>query len=189
MPLLEGLDGAQKMSKSLGNYIGINEAPEEMFGKIMSISDMLMWRYYELLSDKNLQEIQAARSGIDSGALHPMDLKKSLAAELVGRFHGTDAAQAAQDYFETRYQKRSVPKDIKKQFSAPESIWICELLADELQFAKSRGEARRLITQGAVKVDGQVITDVNFHFRGGVHQILEVGKNRIATNNSSQFSK
>ena len=189
MPLLEGLDGAQKMSKSLGNYIGINEAPEEMFGKIMSISDMLMWRYYELLSDKNLQEIQAARSGIDSGALHPMDLKKSLAAELVGRFHGTDAAQAAQDYFETRYQKRSVPKDIKKQFSAPESIWICQLLADELQFAKSRGEARRLITQGAVKVDGQVITDVNFHFRGGVHQILEVGKNRIATNNSSQFSK
>jgi tyrosyl-tRNA synthetase len=189
MPLLEGLDGAQKMSKSLGNYIGINEAPEEMFGKIMSISDMLMWRYYELLSDKSLQEIQAARSGIESGALHPMDLKKSLAAELVGRFHGTDAAQAAQDYFETRYQKRSVPKDIKKQFSAPESIWICQLLADELQFAKSRGEARRLVTQGAVKVDGQVITDVNFHFRGGVHQILEVGKNRIATNNSSQFSK
>ncbi len=189
MPLLEGLDGAQKMSKSLGNYIGINEAPEEMFGKIMSISDVLMWRYYELLSDKNLQQIQAARSGIESGELHPMDLKKSLGAELVGRFHGTDAAQAARDYFETRYQKRSVPKDIKKQFSAPESIWICQLLADELKFAKSRGEARRLIMQGAVKVDGQVITDVNFHFRGDVHQILEVGKSRIATNNSSQFSK
>jgi tyrosyl-tRNA synthetase len=185
MPLLEGLDGIQKMSKSLGNYIGINEAPEEMFGKVMKVSDELMWRYYELLSDKDLHDIQAARAQVESGALHPMEVKKSLAAELVARFHGSAAAHASQDYFETRYQKRSVPKDIKKQFSAPESIWICQLLADVLQFAKSRGEARRLISQGAVKVDGEIVTDVNFQFHGDVHRVLEVGKNRIAQNSKN----
>ena len=188
MPLLEGLDGIQKMSKSLGNYIGINEAPEEMFGKVMKVSDELMWRYYELLSDINLHDIEAARAQVKSGALHPMEVKKSLAAELVARFHGSGAAHSAQDYFETRYQKRSVPKDIKKQFSAPESIWICRLLVD-LEFATSSSEARRLVAQGAVRVDGQIISDVNFEFHGNVNQILEVGKNRIAANNASQFSK
>jgi tyrosyl-tRNA synthetase len=188
MPLLEGLDGVQKMSKSLGNYIGINEAPEEMFGKVMKISDELMWRYYELLSDKDLSTIEAARVQIQSGALHPMDAKKALAAELVARFHDPAAAQSAQEYFETRYQKRSVPKDIKKQFSAPESIWICRLLV-ELNFARSSTEARRLVAQGAVRVDGQIISDVNFEFQGSVNQILEVGKNRIAENNAAQFAR
>src|SRR6266542_3024519 len=128
-PLLEGTDGVQKMSKSLGNYIGINEAPEEMFGKIMSISDELMWRYYELLSDKDLREIQTMRSQVEQGKLHPMEIKKQLAGELVARFHGSAAAQFALDYFESRYQKRSVPEGIRKQFSAPESVWICELIA------------------------------------------------------------
>ena len=181
MPLLEGYtDGVQKMSKSLNNYIGINEAPEEMFGKIMSISDELMWRYYELLSDKELREIQTVRSQVEAGELHPMEIKKQLAKELVSRFHGSAAAQFALDYFESRYQKRSVPEGIRKQFSAPESVWICELIADHLQFAKSRGEARRLVTQGAVKVDGKVVTDINFQFQGRMHQIIEVGKNRIA---------
>jgi len=180
MPLLEGTDGVHKMSKSLGNYIGINEAPEEMFGKIMSISDALMWRYYELLSDKSLTEIQAMRAQVENEAVHPMEAKKSLAVELVARFHGAEAARSAQDYFETRYQKKSVPKEIKKQFSAPDPVWICELIADRLGFAKSRGEARRLIAQGAVKVDGKVVTDVNFQFQGRDHEIIEVGKNRIA---------
>ncbi len=179
MPLLEGTDGVHKMSKSLGNYIGINEPSEEMFGKIMSISDELMWRYYELLSDKDLRGIQTQRSQAEKGIVHPMEAKKSLAAELVARFHGADAAQSAQNYFETRYQKKSVPKEIKKQFSAPEPIWICRLLMD-LQFAKSGSEARRLIAQGAVKVDGQVVTDVNFEFHGKNHRVVEVGKSRIA---------
>jgi len=180
MPLLEGTDGVHKMSKSLGNYIGINEAPEEMFGKVMSISDEVMWRYYELLSDKDLAEIQTLRSQVEKGSLHPMEIKKQLAKELVSRFHGSAAAQFALDYFESRYQKRSLPEGIRKQFFAPESVWICELIADHLQFAKSRGEARRLVTQGAVKVDGKVITDINFQFQGRRHQIIEVGKNRIA---------
>ena len=179
MPLLEGTDGVQKMSKSLGNYIGINEAPEEMFGKIMSISDDLMWRYYELLSDRNLADIHGNRSCVETGELHPMEVKKSLAEELVARFHGAAAAQSARDYFETRYQRKSLPSDIKKRFTAAEPTWICRLLVD-LNFAKSGSEARRLIAQGAVRVDGQIISDVNFHFQGDLHKVLEVGKNRIA---------
>ena len=179
MPLLEGTDGVQKMSKSLGNTIGINEAPEEMFGKIMSISDALMWRYYELLSDRNLSEIHANRARVETGELHPMEVKKTLAEELVKRFHSAAAAQAAREYFESRYQKKSLPAEIKKQFTVSEPTWICRLLVD-LDFAKSGNEARRLIAQGAVKIDGQVISDVNFRFQGDLHKVVEVGRNRIA---------
>ncbi|MGH7824294.1 MAG: tyrosine--tRNA ligase [Candidatus Binatia bacterium] len=179
MPLLEGIDSVQKMSKSLKNYIGISEAPEEIFGKVMSISDDLMWRYYDLLSDKGLDEIQSTRSQVEGGNLHPMEAKKSLAAELVERFHGAAAARSAGEYFEARYQKKSVPKDIRKQFSAPQPVWICRLLVD-LEFAKSSTEARRLVAQGAVRIDGKIISDVNFQFEGDVHRVVEVGKNRIA---------
>jgi tyrosyl-tRNA synthetase len=185
MPLLEGTDGVQKMSKSLKNYIGINEPPEEIFGKVMSISDALMWRYYELLSDRDLADIEKLRAAVAGGAVHPMDAKKSLAAELVRRYHGGAAAEAAQRYFETRYQKKTVPNEIRRQFAAPESIWICRLLVD-LDFAKTSSEARRLIAQGAVRVDREVISDVNFQFRGSVHQIVEVGKSRIAANITPQ---
>jgi tyrosyl-tRNA synthetase len=179
MPLLEGTDGVQKMSKSLNNYIGINEAPEEMFGKIMSTSDALMWRYYELLSDRNLSEIHANRARVETGELHPMEVKKTLAEELVKRFHSAAAAQAAREYFESRYQKKSLPAEIKKQFTVSEPTWICRLLVD-LDFAKSGSEARRLIAQGAVKIDGQVISDVNFYFQDDLHKVVEVGRNRIA---------
>jgi tyrosyl-tRNA synthetase len=179
MPLLEGLDGVQKMSKSLGNCIGINEPAEEIFGKIMSISDELMWRYYELLSDKDFPQIQTLHAQVESGAVHPMEVKKSLGTELVARFHGAAAAKLAREYFETKFQKKIVPSDIRKQFSAAKPIWICRLMVD-LAFAKSTTEARRLIAQGAVRVDGQSISDVNFEFQGDSHRILEVGKNRIA---------
>jgi tyrosyl-tRNA synthetase len=180
MPLLEGLDGVQKMSKSLGNYIAITDTANDMFGKLMSASDDLMWRYYELLSDRQISAIQTLRSQVDSGTLHPMDAKKSLAAELVTRFHGSAAADAAREYFETRFQKKATPNDIRQQFSAPEPIWICRLMVEVLKFAKSTSEARRLIGQGAVKVDGRVIHDVNFQFLASDHEIVEVGKNRIA---------
>ena len=180
MPLLEGLDGVQKMSKSLGNYIGITDPPEEMFGKSMSISDTLMWRYYELLSDRDLKEIQSFRSQVDSGLLHPMEVKKNLAMQLVARFHGDLAAATALSYFEAKFQKKATPTDVRTQFSAPEPIWICRLIVDELKFAKSTSEARRLVAQGAVKVDGQVVSDVNFEFHYPQHQVVEVGKNRIA---------
>jgi tyrosyl-tRNA synthetase len=179
MPLLEGLDGVQKMSKSLGNYIGITEAPEDMFGKIMSISDALMWRYYELLSDKGLEEISVLRARVEKGDVHPMDAKKALAAELVERFHGAAAADIARHYFETRFQDKALPKDIRQKFSAPEPIWICRLMVD-LKFATSTSEARRLVAQNAVKVDAQLINDVNFKFDRARHHVIEVGKNRIA---------
>ena len=179
MPLLEGLDGVQKMSKSLGNYIGITEAPEDMFGKIMSISDALMWRYYELLSNKGLEEISALRARVEKGDTHPMDAKKALAAELVERFHGAAAADIARHYFETRFQDKALPKDIRQKFSAPEPIWICRLMVD-LKFATSTSEARRLVAQNAVKVDAQLINDVNFKFDRARHHVIEVGKNRIA---------
>jgi tyrosyl-tRNA synthetase len=180
MPLLEGLDGVHKMSKSLGNYIGITDTADDMFGKIMSVSDDLMWRYYELLSDRQLSAIQILRSQVEGGTLHPMDAKKSLAAELVSRFHSSAAADKAREYFETRFQKKTTPSDIRQQFAAPEPIWICRLMVEVLKFAKSTSEARRLIGQGAVKVDGQVIHDVNFQFHATNHGIIEVGKNRIA---------
>ena len=180
MPLLEGCDGVKKMSKSLGNYIGINEAPEDIFGKVMSISDELMFRYYELLSDRSLREIEEMRSEIAAGSRHPMDAKKSLAEELAARFHGAAAARSAREYFEARHQKKLLPDEIKTQFSVPAPVWIGRLLTDVLGFAKSTSEARRLIAQCAVKVDGRVVTDVNFQFDGQLHQIVEVGKNRIA---------
>jgi tyrosyl-tRNA synthetase len=131
------------------------------------------------LSDKDLSKIKKMRSEVEGGKLHPMDAKKSLAAELVGRFHGAPAARSAEEYFEARHQKKELPKDIKKHFSAPEPIWICRLMVD-LGFAKSSSEARRLIAQGAVKVDGEIVRNVEFVFDGNAHEILEVGKNRIA---------
>lgn len=179
MPLLEGIDGVQKMSKSLGNYIGINEAPEEIFGKIMSVSDTLMWRYYELLTDAGLDQIQSLRAQVESGKLHPMEAKKALGSELVARFHGRAKAESARHYFESKFQKKTAPTEIRQQFSVPEPIWICRLMV-ELKFAKSTSEARRLLAQNAVKVDSEVVTDANFQFDGTRHKIIEVGKNRIA---------
>jgi tyrosyl-tRNA synthetase len=180
MPLLEGTYGINKMSKSLGNYVGINETPEDMFGKIMSISDMLMWRYLELLSDHDMQRIERMKADVESGRLHPMEQKKALAEELVRRFHGVESATTAREYFENRHQKKTVPTEIRKKFKAPaEATWICRLLVD-LNFAASSSAARRLIEQGAVRVDGRVITDVNFVFDSSKHEVVEVGRKRIA---------
>ncbi len=174
MPLLEGLDGVRKMSKSYGNYVGLTEAPEEMYGKLMSISDRLMFRYYELLTDIN----SASLAGIKAGAVHPMEAKKRLASLLVSEYHDEDAAFRAQKYFETKFQRHQVPADVPV-FKLAQDLWICELMK-QLRFAASTSEARRLLGQGAVRVDGQTITDPNFHFIPGEHQILEVGKRRVA---------
>ena len=179
MPLLEGTDGVQKMSKSLNNQIGINEPPEDIFGKVMSISDELMWRYYELLSDRGLDQLLELKKRVAGGSAHPMEAKKELALEIVKRFHGERAAEAAREYFQTRHQKREVPKDIRKRFSPAARVSILDLLV-ELKFARSKGEARRLVTQRAVRVDGQVIADMAFEFVKKQHRIVEVGKNRIA---------
>ena len=179
MPLLEGTDGVQKMSKSLDNHIGIASPPEDMYGRTMSISDELMWRYWELLSSRDLDEIEVEKSAVAAGSLHPMEVKKALAAEIVERFHGGEAAKSAREYFETRHQRRSIPRDIRKSFSPPEKIWVCQLLLD-LEFARSKSDARRLVAQRAVRVDGAVVSDPNFEFQRDTHRVVEVGKNRIA---------
>ena len=175
VPILEGLDGVQKMSKSLGNHIGITEPPEEMYGKLMSISDKLMLRYYELLSTQPGERLLA----VQRGDIAPMDAKKALAAELVGRFHGQAAAETAGRFFEQRFQKRSAYEPTPVEVRTPaDDVWICQLIK-EVGFAPSTSAARRLVAQGAVRVDGQPV-DVNFRFRRGVHRLLEVGRRRLA---------
>ncbi len=177
MPLLEGLDGVQKMSKSLGNAVGITDAPEEIFGALMSISDELMLRYYELLSDVDAEGFDAVRTA----SVHPMEAKKSLAAEMVGRFHGAAAAEAARAEFERRFQKRELPSEIPDASVARDggSVWICRLL-NEAGLVASNGEARRMIAQGAVKLDGERVSDVGLQVSGQAPVVVQVGKRRVA---------
>ncbi|NIA08978.1 MAG: tyrosine--tRNA ligase [Nitrospiraceae bacterium] len=179
MPLLEGLDGVQKMSKSLGNYVGINELPQDMFGKLMSISDEMMFRYLELLSSHDMQEIQGLREGITLGHLHPKDVKMDLAGELVARFHGAQAAEAARAGFEAQFSKRQVPEDILEFHLSPDTqtVYLPKLLK-EAALVKSTSEARRLIRQGAVSIDGTKIgsEEIEFH---GAEVILKIGKRRF----------
>lgn len=174
MPLLEGLDGERKMSKSLGNCVGLTEPPEEIYGKLMSVPDKLMARYYELLTSVSADELAAVKSG----EMHPMEAKKRLARTIVGEYHGEDAAARAEQYFESKFQRREVPATAQV-YRIAEDLWICELMK-QLQFSSSNSEARRLVSQGAVRVDGRTITDVNFRFVPGEHKVLEVGKRRVA---------
>jgi tyrosyl-tRNA synthetase len=182
MPLLEGLDGVQKMSKSLGNYIGITEAPKEIYGKVMSITDALMVRYYELLSDADLDAFARVRdvvAGLPGGS-HPMESKKALARELVGRFHGQAAARAAEEDFVTQFKEKEIPEDIPTvHIGEAGPIWICRLLS-EAGLVASNGEARRLIQQGGVKVDGEKVADPNQEITPGGTMVLQAGKRRFA---------
>jgi tyrosyl-tRNA synthetase len=175
MPLLEGLDGTQKMSKSLGNHIGVCDAPEEMYGKVMSVSDELMLRYYELLSRLD----EAARAAVVRGSVHPMEAKKNLARELVARFHDPARADEAARFFADRFQRRSAnaPAQLTVVSSTPD-VWICQLLKD-ISFAASTSEARRLVSQGAVKVDGELV-GVDFRFDRARHRLVSVGRRRLA---------
>ncbi len=174
MPLLEGLDGVRKMSKSLGNYVGLTDNPEDMYGKLMSVPDKLMVRYYELLTSSTPEEIAAVKSG----GMHPMEAKKRLARMIVTEYQGASAATRAEEYFESKHQRREVPANAQV-YRIAEDLWICELMK-QLQFTPSTSEARRLVSQGAVRVDGRTITDVNFRFVPGEHKVLEVGKRRVA---------
>ena len=174
MPLLEGLDGVRKMSKSYGNYVGLTDKPEDVYGKLMSVPDQLMVRYYELLTNATQEEIAAVKSG----GLHPMEAKKRLARTIVTEYHGAPAATRAEEYFESKHQRREVPASAQV-YRIAEDLWICELMK-QLQFTPSTSEARRLVSQGAVRVDGRTITDVNFRFVPGEHKVLEVGKRRVA---------
>lgn len=176
VPILEGTDGINKMSKSLGNYIGINEPPAEMFGKIMSINDDVMWRYFELLSSKDLDTITALRRGVARGA-NPRDVKFELAKELVGRFHGATAADDAMREFIARFQQRQVPEDLpeKELVSAGGSLSI-SLALKESGLARSTSEAIRKIREGAVRIDGERVEDPHHTLPAGTRAVLQLGK-------------
>ncbi len=176
MPILEGLDGVQKMSKSLGNYIGIDEAPADMFGKLMSISDELMWRYYELLSDKTLDQIRSLREQVQNGTLHPKIAKEDLAEEITARFHGAPAAVAAREGFNAVFAKQGIPEDIEA-YATVSGILLVDVLS-ESGVCSSKGDARRMCKQNAVTVDGRKEDDAAFAFASGEY-VLKIGKKRF----------
>ena len=182
MPILVGLDGAKKMSKSLGNYVGITEAPKDMFGKLMSISDDLMWSYYELLTDFSSPVIVRLKEEVRTGVLHPMDVKMQLAHTIIANFHGEAAARAAKDEFQRVFRDRQPPEDApvrKLPRGAPKRL---SALLVELSLAPSRTEAERLIKQGAVEIDGQRIDDVKYEVdlsTSGKSFLLRAGKKKF----------
>ncbi len=180
MPILEGLDGVQKMSKSLGNYIGIKDPPGEMFGKLMSISDELMWRYFELLSFRPLAELREMRSRVAGGA-NPRDLKVELALEIVARFHDRGAAAGAHEEFVARFRHGAMPDDIPEvRLEAPEGALPIANLLKGAGLTASTSEALRMIRQGAVRIDGNRLEDPSLQVAGGSQHVYQVGKRRFA---------
>ena len=181
LPILEGTDGVKKMSKSLKNYIGLQEHPNDMFGKIMSISDELMWRYFDLLSFKTSAEIKEIKKKTERG-LNPMEAKKMLSAEIVTRFHGEEKAILAEKEFTNRFSKGNDPTEIKliRLSIKASSISIIDLLSNEelgdKRLCKSKSEARRMISQGAVKIDGNKVTDETFLIQNPSENTFQVGK-------------
>ena len=179
-PLLEGLDGVQKMSKSLGNYIGITEPPGEMFGKIMSISDDLMWRYFEVLSFRSLDDIKSLKESVDDG-MNPRDAKFELGQEIVARFHSNAAAEAAKKEFISRFQQGAMPDDMLELTLKSDGgrLGIAHLLKGA-GLASSTSEAFRMVKQGAVKIDGQRVEDRSLQLESGTTHIYQVGKRKFA---------
>ncbi|MCF6201429.1 MAG: tyrosine--tRNA ligase [Hydrogenimonas sp.] len=177
MPILEGLDGVQKMSKSLGNFIGVSEEPNVMFAKVMSISDDLMWRYYELLSARSLSEIEKMREDVKSGKLHPKRAKEMLAEEIVERFHDKNAALSACEEFNKVFKQKELPTDMP-QFTLEGPIWIAKALV-EAKLEPSTSQARRDLQAGAVRVDQQKVSDKDLQLEAGDY-ILQVGKKKFA---------
>jgi tyrosyl-tRNA synthetase len=177
MPILEGLDGVQKMSKSLNNYIGVNEDANTMYAKILSISDELMWRYYELLSSKTLQEIDNLKEGVNSGTIHPKSVKEMLGVEIVDRFHGDGSGNSAKDEFDKVFKAKDIPTELD-EYTLENEIWICKALVDT-KLTPSTSQARRDIKQGAVKIDQEKISDENLKLSKGEY-ILQKGKKKFA---------
>ena len=180
MPLLEGLDGVQKMSKSLGNYVGITDAPGEMFGKIMSISDDLMWRYFELLSFRPIDDIAALKRAVDAGS-NPRDAKFELGQEIVARFHDNAAAESAKQEFIARFQQGAMPDEISEVTLESEggSLGIAHLLK-AAGLVSSTSDAFRMIKQGAVRIDAERVTDRALEIKAGTTAVFQVGKRKFA---------
>jgi len=177
MPILEGLDGVQKMSKSLGNYIGITDTPKDIFAKVLSVSDDLMWRYYELLSARSLEEIASLKAGVVDGSVHPKAAKEQLALEITARFHDEAAATAAKIAFDNQFKSKMIPEDIP-EFEMEAGIWICKALVDA-RIEPSTSQARRDIKQNAVSIDQKKISDEKFNLDTGEY-VLQVGKRKFA---------
>lgn len=178
-PLLEGLDGVKKMSKSLNNYIGITESPDNIFGKIMSVSDELMWRYLDLLSFKTTAELKSLKNEVTAG-LNPRDVKIGLAKELISRFHSAKDAEDAERAFIERFQRGEIPMDLEEQIVIQSEPQTIAQLLKRLDLTKSTSESIRMITQGAVKVNGERIEDANLYLTYDEIYIIQVGKRRIA---------
>jgi tyrosyl-tRNA synthetase len=180
MPLLEGTDGVNKMSKSLGNYIGITDAPQEMFGKLMSISDVLMWRYLELLSFESMSTIDKWREEVTQGR-NPRDIKVLLAQEMVTRFHSARAAELALQEFEARFKQGALPEDMPEVAvtTAEGVIGIAQLLK-QAGLVESTSDALRMIAQAAVKLDGERVSDKTLQIKAGVSVVAQVGKRKFA---------
>ena len=180
MPLLEGTDGVQKMSKSLGNYIGIDEAPGEIFGKLMSVSDELMWRYFDLLSFRAGTEILQLKQQVEEGA-NPRDIKMQLAEEITSRFHGTGAGNSAREEFINRFRHGQEPEDIPKSvFDSEQGTAPLVLVLKHAGLTQSTSEAIRMIKQGAVKIGGEKVSDKDTQLDSGQEYILQVGKRKFA---------
>lgn len=180
MPILEGLDGIQKMSKSLGNYVGIDEPPNEMFGKLMSISDPLMWRYFELLSFRPLSQIERFRQEAEQGA-NPRDIKFHLAEEVTARFHSDAAAAQAKQEFIERFQKGALPENIDEKTVSADGVAVpIANLLREAGLVATTSDGIRMIQQGAVRIDGERISDVRLRIAVGTEHIYQVGKRRVA---------
>jgi len=189
MPLLEGLDGINKMSKSLGNCVGIAEAPDAQFGKLMSVSDDLMWRYFELLSFRPLEEIASLRAAIAQGR-NPRDVKLELAKEIVGRFHGAEAAERAQGEFIARFSQKNLPSDLPLQVLKVADLEGEGLVAalKAVGLASSNSEAVRKLAEGAVRIDGEKVTDRGLRLAPGAEHILQVGPRRFARVKVTKFN-
>lgn len=180
MPLLEGLDGVNKMSKSLGNYVGIQEPPNEIFGKLMSVSDELMWRYIELLSFEPLATIRQWRADV-AGGRNPRDIKVGFAQEIVARFHGAAAAEAALADFESRFRQHEIPEDMPEVRLAAEADGLpIAAVLKQAGLTASTSDALRMMAQGGVKLDGKKISDKALKLAGGVSVVLQVGKRKFA---------
>ena len=180
MPILEGLDGVQKMSKSLGNYIGITDTPDEMFGKVMKISDELMWRYFELLSFRPMAEIEGWKRESEQGA-NPRDFKILLAEELVERFHSREEATKAHEGFVARFQKGQIPDEMPEvELTATEEGYPLANLLKDTALVSSTSEAMRMIKQGAVRIDGERVEDTSVVISPGITAVYQVGKRRFA---------
>lgn len=179
MPILVGLDGVEKMSKSLNNYIGITEAPNEIFGKVMSISDDLMWNYYEMATDVPMSEVAELRAGVENGTLHPMDVKKRLGSEIVAIYHNVEEGAKARDWFENVFSKGNMDVDLPEVKIEADELGAIDLLVNELGFFKGTSDARRLIQQGGFKINDVAEKDVRAMIKIEDGMIIRAGKKKI----------